>query len=271
METPYILVTAAVKAETQSLCDCLDFLFAKPVGRRSLWCGRSGEIPVCVLTAGPGIVNTVQAMTACVEAEKPSLIIQVGCGGGFRQHGMQIGDVAVATSEVDVHLGIESETVSPALQELPFPVLTCNGMEFREQYPLDMNLATSVCSFLTSAWRSRGIQVFKGPFITGATVTATDARSAFLFRAFSPFMESMEGAAAAFLSLYYQIPLIEVRCVSNFVGKRNRTEWNLPLACTRSGEAAAAILPLISTDDFLQSRIDGRVKTMPLDKMDVNA
>ncbi len=245
MDTPYVLVVAAVEAEIRHLKDCLKFLSVKSVGGRSLWRGEYGTMPVSVLTTGPGIVNAVQAMTACIEASKPRLIIQTGCGGGFRPHGMTLGDVAVATAEVDVHLGIESESGDPAVQALPFPVLTCDGMELREQYPLDPELTAFTASSLASAWHSRGIRIFTGTFVTVSTITATDARSAFLFRTYAPFIESMEGAAAAFLSLHYRIPLIEIRCVSNFVGKRNLAAWNLPLACTRSGEAAATMLPFV--------------------------
>jgi len=49
-------------------------------------------------------------------------------------------------------------------------------------------------------------QVKKGPFITVSTITTTNARAHALFERFAPCMEQMEGAAAAHISMIYNIP-----------------------------------------------------------------
>jgi len=40
-------------------------------------------------------------------------------------------------------------------------------------------------------------------------------------------METMEGAAAAQIAMYYGIPFLEIRSACNIVGNRNRQNWNL--------------------------------------------
>ena len=237
-----ILVLAAVRSEIQGVLDCITHQSDRMIGGRPVHYGRMGGMPLRLVVAGPGIFNTVQAITACVENKKPLLMIQAGCGGGFRQFGMANGDIAVATAETDVHLGIETGGHDMPLLELPFPVHESDGMVFKANYPLDLNLAETAFLRLKAVFEPAGIRVFKGPFVTGSTVTGSDERAAYLFKTFSPCMESMEGAAAAFLSQYYRLPFLEIRCVSNWVGKRDLSRWDLSLACRRAGQAAADLI-----------------------------
>ena len=252
MDGAYILVIAAVAPEIQGVLDRISHPTARMIGRRSVHCGRMGGIPLKIVVAGPGILNTVQAITACVENERPFLMIQAGCGGGFRQLGMANGDIAVATSEVDVHLGIETGKHNVPLLQIPFPVLSNDDLALKENYPLNLHVAETAFLRLKAVFGPKGIGVFKGPFITGSTVTGSEERAAFLFKAFSPCMESMEGAGAAFLSHYYQLPFLEIRCVSNLVGKRDLSRWDLSLACRRAGQAAADLIAFFIKEQDLQ-------------------
>lgn len=257
MDSAYILVIGAVAPEIQAVLDHIDHQFSEMIGGRLVLCGRMGGVLIKTLVTGPGIVNTVQAVTACVEAEKPFLMIQTGCGGGFRQLGMANGDIAVATSEVDVHLGIEIGKHNAPLLEMPFPLLSVDDMSFKENFPLNRHLADAAFLRLKAVFGPKGIGVFKGPFITGSTVTGSEARADFLFRTFSPCMESMEGAGVAFLSHYYQLPFLEIRCVSNLVGKRDLSQWDLPLACRQAGEAAADLIAFFNKERYGNSVISG--------------
>jgi len=242
MAGDYILVLAAVASEIQGVLDRIAHPSARMIGGRSVRCGRMCGMPLRMVVTGPGVVNTVQAITACVENARPLLMLQAGCGGGFRQLGMANGDIAVATAEVDVHLGIETGKHNAPLLELPFPVLESEGKALKQNYPLDLNLVETAFLRLKAVFGPKGIGVFKGPFITGSTVTGSEERAALLFKSFSPCMESMEGAGVAFLSHYYQLPFLEIRCASNMVGKRDLSQWDLPLACRRAGQAVADII-----------------------------
>jgi futalosine hydrolase len=257
MTGDYILVLAAVAPEIQGVLDRISHPSARMIGGRSVRCGRVKGMPIKIVVTGPGIVNTVQAITACVENARPSLILQAGCGGGFKQLGMANGDIAVATAEVDVHLGIETGKHNAPFLELPFPVLESDCKALKEYYPLDLNMADTAFLRLKAVFGPKGIGVFKGPFITGSTVTGSEERAAFLFKAFSPCIESMEGAGAAFLSHYYQLPFLEIRCVSNMVGKRDLSQWDLSLACLRAGQAAADLIEFFTKEQHDHPVISG--------------
>jgi futalosine hydrolase len=65
--------------------------------------------------------------------------------------------------------------------------------------------------------------VEKGPFVTVSAITGSFEKAAALSAAFSPVMESMEGAAAAHVAALYQVPMVEIRAASNRVGDRDKT------------------------------------------------
>jgi futalosine hydrolase len=257
MAGDYILVLAAVAPEIQVVLDRSCHPTPRMIGGRRVCCGRMRGMPLRIVVTGPGIINTVQAITACVEKKRPLLMLQAGCGGGFRQLGMRIGDIAVATTDVDVHLGIETGEHNVPLLEMPFPVLEIDGKVLKENYPLDLNVAETAFLRLKTVYGPQGVGVFLGPFITGSTVTGSEERAAFLFKTYSPCMESMEGAGAAFLSHYYRLPFLEIRCVSNMVGKRDLSQWDLSLACRRAGQAAADMIEYFIKEQHDHSAIPG--------------
>jgi futalosine hydrolase len=60
-------------------------------------------------------------------------------------------------------------------------------------------------------------------------------------------VESMEGAAVFYAADKMTIPVIEIRGISNYVERRNRATWNIPLAIMNSNKA------LIKTLEYLNN------------------
>jgi len=240
-EKPLIII-AAVREEVSKIIEQVEYTVISSVGRREIISGYLKEMPVRVLITGPGIVNTVQSLSAAVENQMPSLIIQTGCAGAFKESGLQIGDIAIAAEENDVHLGIEPENRSGKLDELPFSVIERENLKIKNRYPLDQKYVNSVFDILKPAFDKKQIQVKKGHFVTVSTITATDKRAEELFEVFGAYMESMEGSGAAHVAIHYDIPFLEIRAASNFVGKRDKNKWNLPLAFERCAEAVLMLV-----------------------------
>jgi len=238
-----ILILAAVHAELAPMLAHLDSPEPMDIAGRTAFAATMGNKKLIALVAGPGAVNTAQALTAAIERLSPSLIVQTGCAGGFAEAGVSVGDVAVATEEIDVHMGLEADTEekSVRLAPLPFALMERNGKEYRHRFLLDRDLAGDAMA----AIRNRGLSGFhlhKGSFVSGSTITATHSRAKSLFTLYCPIMESMEGAAAAHVALHYGIPFLEIRGASNLVGARNRDAWNLPLAFENSCACLMAVL-----------------------------
>lgn len=80
------------------------------------------------------------------------------------------------------------------------------------------------------------------PIVRGATVstcTGNDALSAALHERTGADVETMEGAAVAYVCRRREVPLLHVRAISNWTGERARGEWNV-------GAAVAALRQAMS-------------------------
>jgi len=237
-----ILIVAAVTGELEALINKLAGATPARVGGRELLRGRICRQAVRLLTSGPGMANTVQGLTAAIEKDRPRLILQTGCGGGFNQTGIQIGDVAIASTEIDVQLGLEPTDYDAAVEVLPFPVINTNGQPIFNRYPVDMAESEKALQRLKVVLADSGMHIHHGPFITVATITATARRSELLYRQYGGLVENMEGAGAAHVAALYGIPFLEIRSVSNRVGERDKERWDLPLAFRRCSQAVKAYL-----------------------------
>jgi len=243
-DTP-ILISAAVAEEVSGIIRTLRFAQTHIAGRRQIVTGRLNDKTVSVLVTGPGQVNTAQALTAAIECVRPSLIIQTGCGGAYRESGLVVGDIAVAVEEIDAHLGIENPDSGIAHDDLPFSVARSDTLEIKNRYPICPERVDAALAVLKPMMAPAGVHCMKGAFLTVSTLTATDQRAADLYRIYKACMENMEGAAAAHVAVHYGVPLVEVRSVSNRVGKRDLHRWNLPLAFER----IATVIPAIVQHD----------------------
>jgi futalosine hydrolase len=242
MITPPILIAAAVREEASHLRDRLESPRTFMVGLREVVSGNLCGIPVRILTTGPGQVNAVQALTAAIEDERPALVIQTGCAGAFAASGLAVGDIGIATEEIDVHLGIEAQEAGFPLVPLPFPIARNDQGEIRNRYFLDARLAAGAQEIVRRAFSDTAVQVQSGSFLTVSTITATD-RTAFNYQSlFGPCMESMEGAGAAHVAIHYRLPFLEIRSASNRVGNRDRDTWQTALAFERCGKAVWALI-----------------------------
>ena len=71
------------------------------------------------------------------------------------------------------------------------------------------------------------------PIVRGATVSTcsgTDASSRRLHERTHADLETMEGAAVAFVCRQLELPLLHLRAVSNWTGDRDRGDWNVGAA-----------------------------------------
>ncbi len=240
--THHILIASAIHPELEYISKSMKQVSRRCIGNRKIIEGILGNHNIRLLESGPGMVNTIQAITAAVENSKPSMIIQTGCAGAFPESGLKLGDIGIAGEEVDIHLGIEPASAYDAVVELPFPVAIQNGIELKNRYKCDQLLTDYAFQCLDRKFRNQEIRAKKGPFVTVSTITSTDQKAASLFHHYSAIMETMEGSGAAHLCIHYDIPFLEIRAASNMVGERDRSGWDLPLACRRSNEAVMTFL-----------------------------
>ncbi len=181
-----------------------------------------------VLAAGVGsvvaAVNTVKALSSA----EYSLVICAGIGGGFSGKA-EVGSLVVATEIVAADLGAETSEGFCSLEELGFGFT---------RIQIDANLV----SRLTQALQEVKLPVNTGPVLSVSTVTGTAASAAELAsRVPGATAEAMEGYGVGCAANDRGLPVLEIRAISNVVGPRDRSAWQIKAALDAL-EAASAVL-----------------------------
>lgn len=193
-----------------------------------LFSGQLNENKYDLLITGPGVFNTSHALSVYLQKAAPYQIVQMGIAGLFEQTGLGIGDIAIATHSRYIHSGIGMDTVIK--DPLPFDLIKDKPSTRNGIYPSESTRIESCTKKLLNGLKTSQIQVTKGPIITVSSITSSKVDADTLYKAYSPVMQAMEGAASAHIASLYDIPLVEIRSASNFVGERDKAKWNLELA-----------------------------------------
>lgn len=203
------------------------------------WRGRLGTADVVVLVAGVGKVNTAAGLALAVPRWRPRAVLQFGIGGAYVGSFLSVGAAAVASAEVHVDCGAGQGDGWRDLEALGLPLLEGPPARYNAM-PTDDGL----CRTLSERLRLPAVR-----FATSERATDDLDEGGRLQRSLDVAIESMEGAAAAQVSLRLGVPFAELRAVSNIVGERDRRTWDVPSAVRAVNEAVAAALsePLAST------------------------
>lgn len=222
------------------------FLSARPPESKTstrtglnIYSGKTGHKKYDLMITGPGVFNTVHALTAYLEGFHPELILQTGIAGVFMGTGLDIGDVAIATEEHYIHTGIAAD--SPVNAPLPFDLIESSPKTREGRYSFDMNTVQACYDKLFAGTGHLGIKAAKGSFITVSTLTSSLKQADLLYASFSPIMEAMEGAAAAHVAELYGVSMVEIRAASNFVGERDKARWDIQKAAMNLAVACSLI------------------------------
>jgi len=105
-----------------------------------------------------------------------------------------------------------------------------------------LNPDPDLVSRVATVLEMTGQRVVTGTVTTVATVTGTDRRAAMLAARLDPAAEAMEGYAVGVAAAAFGVPIVEIRAISNPVGRRDRTSWNLQAALGSLRSAAAALV-----------------------------
>lgn len=160
-------------------------------------------------------------------------VIQFGVGGAYIQpdpvNQVPILAVCLANREVLGDLGIAlQDDIDYFPQEL-------GG---RAEFSLD----NALLKRSRKVFGNNNVTCFSGTFITVNSVSGTARRGEILRRQWDGLCENMEGASAARLCNELNIPLVELRVISNLVEDRNVENWQLQEGCARAAELAALLV-----------------------------
>ncbi|CAI8369390.1 MAG: Futalosine hydrolase [Cryomorphaceae bacterium] len=167
-----------------------------------------------ILITGMGMVNTSIQVTKELSKNKYNLVINMGVAGSFSKDYV-IGDVV--------------EVVEDNFSELGFE----NGNDF--ELFSDSEILTKY-----SVESKTSLQKVKG--ITVNTVHGNDQSIDKIINRLNADVESMEGASIFKVCNEFGISCVQIRAISNNVEKRNKANWNMPLAINNLNNQVAKII-----------------------------
>jgi futalosine hydrolase len=225
------LVVTAVAAERDAVADGIGSPHAVTVGpyASSRRCETDGP-DVLVVAGGIGPAAAAAATAHACATHDVSLVVSMGVAGSFASARLHHGDTALASSIVAADLG--------AMSPERFLDLTALGLDGGATVDCPPDLVAAARDRLAAA----GLHVAVGAILTLSTMTGTTERAAELMGRHGAVAEAMEGAGVAHVASLHDLPVMEVRTISNEVGLRDRTSWDLVTALTSLGTAAGALL-----------------------------
>lgn len=181
-----------------------------------------------LLVSGVGPAPAAAATATALALGAFDRVVNLGLCGGFRG-AAALGDVVVATELVAADVGAFSPDGFLGLAALGWA---------EESLPVPQEQVHAASERLQRA----GLSVVTGPVLTLSAMTGTDARADELALRHGAVAEAMEGRGVADVAVLHGLEVLEVRTVSNAVGRRDKAAWRFDLAFAALTAAAAALL-----------------------------
>lgn len=193
-----ILLCAATSFEIQPT---LQFIKAQQLDKQ-----------VKVLFTGIGLLATTYELTRAVYQFRPGILLQAGVAGALDESLALASTVSVA-SECIGDLGVVENQIFTDLFRL--------GLAEKNQDPYCETKLVNKHSLLDQS----GISPVQAVSVN--EISTDPERIRYYRQELGAQIESMEGAALHYVGLVEQIPFLQIRSISNYIGERNKQAWKL--------------------------------------------
>lgn len=214
-----VLIAAATVAEMQGVRNLLE--------NQHLW---PNQLELNALVTGIGGIATTYNLTKTLHGQKPAFIIQMGIAGSFDVE-LPIGSVVCVSEELMGDMGAEENHEFMDLFDL--------GLLEENEAPFDGKILKN--PFADDNFKHR-LPLVRSIGIS--EITTRKERIDLLKQKFEPDIESMEGAAFHYVCLKEKIPFLQIRAISNYVGERNKENWNIQLAIDNLNDTIIEVLQI---------------------------
>jgi futalosine hydrolase len=196
-----IIVTAATTAEWMPA-----FVNINP-----LYTHDSSRCKVIFHQSGIGMLATTFSLTKLIIEEKPNIIIQVGIAGAYNQT-ITLGKVFAVYEENLGDVGVEEDNKWKDIFDLKLEKSSYPPFEKRK---------------LPNQWLTK-FNLLKLPVVNGISVneiSTNTERIQQLIKKYNASIESMEGVALHYVCREMNIPFLQIRSISNYIGERDKKKW----------------------------------------------
>ena len=178
-----------------------------------LYTGESQRLKVQFHQSGVGMLSSAVSITRMVMEDKPDLIIQAGIAGCFDTTAL-LGRLVIVKEEALADMGVEEDGKWKDIFDLKLEKSSYHPFERRK---------------LPNPWLEK-YNLLKLPEVSAITINEISThkeRIQQLIKKYDPFIESMEGAALHYVCREANIPFVQMRSISNYIGERNKANWKI--------------------------------------------
>ncbi len=169
------------------------------------------------IITGIGMVETVYNLTKRLNNTKYDFVLNAGIAGSFSQNN-KLGEVVNVTNDMFSEIGTEDGDSFIPLDKM--------GLYENENPIFNQGQIVNKTTFNNKTLNK--LKTVKG--ITVNTIHGNENSIKKTINTFNPDIETMEGAAFMFVCAKENLPYAQIRSISNYVEKRNKDKWNIPLA-----------------------------------------
>ncbi len=212
-----ILIVAATALEIQPTRDKLKHKSVKTID---------------FLITGVGMLATGIKLMQRLEQQDYDLVINAGIAGAF-DRSIELGEVVQVVEERIGDLGVEEQDGS-----------------FTDMFEIDLIQADEKPFKNKKLQASNPIKQLSLRLVSGLTVNKVHGEKnsiQTIQNKYQPDIESMEGAAVFYACQLKNIPVLQIRSISNYVEPRNRSNWKISLAVENLNNSILNILDFFAT------------------------
>lgn len=194
-----------IAATTKEIEPFLSYIKQAPASKKT-------DLPDVLIT-GIGLTATAYHLTKQLQFKKYDLVMQTGVAGCFNKK-LSLGSVVVVKRDA-----IADQSVIELKQ---LKTLFDLQLVPADQFPYTK---TWLVNPHTDLLEKTKLKQVKG--ISVNEITTSKQKISFYEDNFNAVTESMEGAALHYTCLMENIPFLQIRSMSNYIGERNKTNWNM--------------------------------------------
>ena len=165
-----------------------------------------------VLISGVGVPGTMYHLQKKIAQSKYEYIIQAGIAGTFNSH-FQLAQTVLVKQDTFGDLGMEEKNKFTSIFE--------SGFTDKNKFPFSDRWLINTHRLLDE------IKLPKVIAVTVNKISDNPAQKKQLLDSFHPDIESMEGAALHYVCLQEKISFFQLRGISNEVGIRDKSQWQM--------------------------------------------
>lgn len=200
-----ILIVSSTQKEIAILLNNYDFVQHEENFYHSEFCD--------VLISGIGIHSMTFQLTKCLLKNNYDLVINSGIAGSFNRK-LKLGELVNVTKDCFADFGIETGSSYKSIFE--------QGLIDKNEFPFKDSWLINKSKSLT--------QLNSATSITVNTVSGNESTILLRKEKYNADIESMEGAAFAYVCEMNKVSYLQIRSISNVIDIREQQKWDIELA-----------------------------------------